>query len=103
MIVKLSIVNYGSLGRLAASTAGPRAFVFEIGERQVAQYLGTLGSTLSDQAVMPPARFHTFLNPAWRRNSTALALRPPILQWATISRLESSSWTRLGRSPSGMR
>ena len=38
------------------------------------------------------------VNPDCCRKATALALRPPILQWTTISRLESSSLTRLGRS-----
>ena len=67
------------------------------------QYFGTFGSTLSDHAVLPPATLNTFLNPDCCRNATAFALRPPILQWATISRLESSSLTRLGKSPTGMR
>src|SRR5213080_3501288 len=67
------------------------------------QYFGIFGSTRSAQARIPPARLWTFLNPAWRRKFTALALRTPERQWATISRLESSSWTRLGRSPSGTR
>src|ERR1022692_3037450 len=67
------------------------------------QYFGTFGSTRSDQAVIPPARLCTFAKPDCCRNATALALRPPILQWTTISRLESSSLTRLGRSFSGIK
>src|SRR5229473_2160928 len=67
------------------------------------QYLGTFGSTLSAHAVIPPARFCTLVNPACRKNSTAFALRPPILQCTTISRLESSSFTRFGKSFSGIR
>src|SRR5580700_464967 len=67
------------------------------------QYFGTFGSTRSDHAVIPPARLCTLVNPDCCRKATALALRPPILQWTTISRLESSSLTRLGRSFSGIR
>src|SRR5580692_5714898 len=67
------------------------------------QYFGTFGSTRSDHAVMPPARLCTFVKPDCWRNATALALRPPILQWTTISRLESSSCTRFGRSLSGIK
>src|ERR1700722_8615853 len=67
------------------------------------QYFGTVGSTRSAQALIPPARLCTFLNPACCRNATALALRPPILQWNTISRLESSSLTRLGKSFNGIK
>src|ERR1051326_91361 len=67
------------------------------------QYFGTLGSTLSLQARIPPFMFLTFLKPACFRKSTAFALRMPLLQCATISSAESSSFTRFGRSPSGMR
>src|SRR5204863_8417409 len=67
------------------------------------QYFGILVSTLSAHARIPPARFFTLRNPAWRRKSTALPLRTPERQWATISRLESSSFMRFGRSPSGIR
>src|SRR5579864_25852 len=67
------------------------------------QYFGTFGSTRSDHALIPPVRFRTFLKPDCCRNATALALRPPILQWTTISRLESSSLTRFGKSFSGIR
>ena len=63
------------------------------------QYFGTLGSTLSLQARIPPFMLRTFLNPACFRKSTALALRIPLLQCATISSAESSSFTRFGRSP----
>ncbi len=66
------------------------------------QYFGTEGSILSLHAVMPPSIFFTFLNPDCRRKSQALALRPPILQWATTSMLGSSSPTRFGKSPSGI-
>ena len=45
---------------------------------------------------MPPARFFTLAKPAWRSRVTALALRTPLRQWATISRLESSSFMRAG-------
>ena len=44
------------------------------------QYFGTFGSTRSDQAVIPPARLCTFLNPDCCRKAAAFALRPPILQ-----------------------
>src|SRR5581483_9206601 len=44
---------------------------------QFCQYLGIVGSILSDQASTPPVRFFTFWKPAWRRKSTALALRTP--------------------------
>src|SRR5277367_5077831 len=67
------------------------------------QYLGILVSIRSAHAVIPPVRLCTLVKPACCRKATALALRPPILQWATISRLESSSLTRFGRSPSGIR
>src|SRR6476620_9380776 len=81
-------------GRLA-SPAG-------YGGEAVCQYFGTLGSILSLQARMPPFMFLTFLKPACFRKSTALALRVPLLQCATISVAVSSSFTRLGRSPSGI-
>src|SRR5581483_10257817 len=71
--------------------------------RKPAQYFGILGSIFSAHARMPPVRFLTLLKPAWRRNSTAFADRIPERQWATISRLESSSLTRFGRSFSGIR
>src|SRR5215471_19420985 len=61
------------------------------------QYLATLGSILSAQARIPPARFLAFVYPAFCKNSTALELRPPERQWTTISLLGSSSWTRFGR------
>src|SRR5207237_7255255 len=67
-----------------------------------AQYFGTDGSTLSLQARIPPFMFFTLRNPACFRKSTALALRMPLLQWATISSAELSSFTRLGNSPSGI-
>jgi hypothetical protein len=41
------------------------------------QYFGMEGSTWSAQASTPPVRFFTFWKPAWRKNSTALALRAP--------------------------
>src|SRR3954469_16691690 len=37
---------------------------------RTAQYFGTFGSTLSDHAVMPPARLTAFLKPAFCKNST---------------------------------
>jgi hypothetical protein len=40
---------------------------------------------------MPPVRLEARLKPDLRRKSTALALRAPLLQCTTISRLESSS------------
>src|SRR5271157_2686973 len=67
------------------------------------QYFRTLRSTRSDQAWIPPVRFLTLVNPALFRSCTALAPRGPILQRATISRLESSSCTRAGNSGSGIR
>src|SRR5215468_10657422 len=71
--------------------------------RRADQYFGTLGSILSAQARIPPARFLALVYPAFCRNSTALALRPPERQWTTISLLGSSSWTRFGRSFRGTR
>ena len=59
------------------------------------QYLGTEGSTSSDQARIPPFRFRILRKPARCRNSTASAERLPLRQWATISRELSSSLTRL--------
>src|SRR6202521_5548835 len=67
------------------------------------QYLGTDGSTSSDQARMPPFRLRILRKPALRRKSTASAERLPLRQWATISLDESSSWTRRVNSPSGIR
>src|SRR6266576_625885 len=59
------------------------------------QYFGTLGSTSFDQAVMPPLRFMRLPEkPERLRASIALALRPPILQWTTVSRLASISDAR---------
>src|ERR1044071_4169638 len=52
---------------------------------------------------MPPAKLWTFLNPDCRKKFTAFALRTPERQCATISLLVSSSFTRFGRSPSGIR
>ena len=51
---------------------------------------------------MPPARLTTSENPSERISSTALALRPPILQWMTYESLCDSSESRSGSSPSGM-
>src|SRR5579872_940281 len=68
----------------------------------VSQYFGTLGSTLSLHARIPPLILRTFLNPACFRKSTAFALRIPLLQCATISSAVSSSFTRFGNSPSGI-
>src|SRR5271168_2178441 len=67
------------------------------------QYFGTLGSTSSDQARMPPLRLRILRKPALRRKSTASADRFPLRQCATISRDESSSCTRRGSSPSGIK
>src|SRR5215831_21204441 len=67
------------------------------------QYLGTLGSTSSDQARIPPFKLCILRKPALRRKSTASAERLPLRQCATISRDESSSCTRRGSSPSGSR
>src|SRR5207244_5404405 len=67
------------------------------------QYFGTDGSTSSDQARMPPFRLRILRKPALRKKSTASAERFPLRQWATISRDESSSWTRRVSSPSGSR
>ena len=64
--------------------------------------LGTVGSTLSLQARMPPFMLRTLRKPACFRRSTALALRMPLLQCATISASLSSSLRRFGRSPSGI-
>lgn len=41
------------------------------------QYFGTLGSTSSDHARIPPVRFLSFANPALRSCSRARALRTP--------------------------
>src|SRR5208283_1962670 len=67
------------------------------------QYRATLGSTSVDQDNMPPRKFCTLRNPALRRKSTASAERFPLRQCATISCEESSSCTRRGNSPSGIR
>src|SRR6266481_5510067 len=67
------------------------------------QYFGTEGSTSSDQARMPPFRLRILRKPAFRKKSTASAERLPLRQCATISRDESSSWTRRVSSPSGRR
>ena len=39
------------------------------------EYFGIFGSILSAHALIPPVRFFTLVKPAWRRKSTALALR----------------------------
>ena len=57
----------------------------------VDQYFGTLGSTSSDQARIPPFKFWILRKPAFCKNSTACAERFPDLQCATISREVSSS------------
>src|ERR1700687_16054 len=44
------------------------------------QYFGTVGSTLSLHAKIPPFMLRTLRNPACFRNSTAFALRIPLLQ-----------------------
>src|SRR6202047_2609860 len=67
------------------------------------QYWGTEGSTSSDHARMPPLRLRILRKPALRRKPTASAERFPLRQWATISLEESSSWTRRGNSPSGIK
>ncbi len=41
------------------------------------QYRGTVGSTVSDQASMPPARLSTRPKSRWERKLTTLALRIP--------------------------
>src|SRR2546426_5900727 len=52
---------------------------------------------------MPPFRFQILRKPALRRKSTASAERLPLRQCATISRELSSSCTRRGRSPNGIK
>jgi len=52
---------------------------------------------------MPPFRLRILRKPALRKKSTASAERFPLRQCATISREESSSWTRRVSSPSGSR
>src|SRR6266446_4588603 len=71
--------------------------------RDSGQYFGTAGSTSSDHARMPPLRFRILRNPALRKKSTASAERLPLRQCATISRDQSSSCTRRGSSPSGIK
>ena len=44
------------------------------------QYRGTLRSISSDHAVMPPLTLLTYLNPCWRRKSSAFSERTPALQ-----------------------
>lgn len=66
------------------------------------QYFGSEGSNLSAQFSIPPVRFETRMKPVWRRKRTALALRAPLLQCATITLLESNSCTRWCRLPSGI-
>src|SRR5438552_5018357 len=70
---------------------------------RTSQYFGTDGSTSSDQARMPPFRLRILRKPALRKKSTASAERFPLRQCATISRDESSSWTRRVSSPRGRR
>src|SRR5712691_1461905 len=87
-----TIVAHGYLGRRHSSLPN-----------SCRQYLGTEGSTSSDHARIPPLRFKILRKPALRRKSTASAERLPLRQCATISREESSSCTRRGSSPSGIR
>src|SRR5258708_12841331 len=63
------------------------------------QYFGTLGSTSSDHASMPPFRLWILRNPALRKKSTASAERFPLRQCATISSEESTSSTPPANSP----
>ena len=51
-----------------------------VARSRYAQYLGMLLSTWSAQAVVPPLRFQTLLNPFEKRNLTAVALLFPIWQ-----------------------
>src|SRR5277367_1168950 len=92
--IKASIINGGPPVSISAEKKHPS------GEDH--QYFGMLGSTLSLQARMPPFMLRTFLNPACFRNSTALAERAPLLQWATISSAGFNSLTRFARSPRGI-
>src|SRR6266849_1001796 len=56
------------------------------------QYFGTLGSTSLDQAIIPPVKFDKLpVYPLRCKASIARALRPPILQCTTVSRLGSIS------------
>ena len=61
-----------------------------------------LGSTSSDQAVIPPCKLLSFRKPASWRILKAFALRPPTLQCKTMSSALSSSLSREGNSPSGI-
>ena len=95
---------------LQVASLSPIVGVLDVGAKldlltvaKMLQYFGTEGSTSSDQARMPPFRFQILRKPALRRKSTASAERLPLRQCATISRELSSSWTRRGRSPSGIR
>ena len=53
--------------------------------RNRAGFLGSVGSTRSIHARMPPVRLRAFVIPWSRSRATAFALRPPILQWTTMS------------------
>ncbi len=59
-------------------------------------------ATSQVQAFMPPSMFLTRLSPAAIKNSQAMALRLPLRQTITVSRLGSISLIRIGICPSGM-
>src|SRR6185295_8288680 len=60
------------------------------------QYFGTLGSTSSDQAVIPPFRLTKRpVKPALFNASIAFALRTPPLQCTTVSTESSISFMRI--------
>src|SRR6266540_1711185 len=73
-----------------------------IPRRRFSQYLGILGSICCAQRSIPPARLRTLQKPASRRNCTAFALRPPILQCTTISSAVESRFRFCGSVPSGI-
>lgn len=62
---------------LRENDAGLRATLSPALHSILPQYFGTLGSTSSDHARMPPVRFLSFANPALRSCSRARALRTP--------------------------
>src|SRR5258707_8713352 len=59
-------------------------------------YFGTLGSTLSLHARIPPTTFRTCLKPFCFSTAQALALRMPLRQWITMSASRSEE-RRVGK------
>jgi len=75
-----------TLGRVCSPNGSGHRATLGIGDASRAvvnshQYLGTLWSISSDQALMPPLTLFKYLKPCSRRNCSARKDRTPLLQW----------------------